>query len=124
MNSEIPVALAGPSRFMLVLYQSYRIVETGLPRASWEVEIIGYSYAVHDSEQAEVVLYHWHPAGNSYVTDPHLHLEQGARVGRRELQGAHLPTGHVSLSAFLRLLILDLEVQPIRPDWETILGEI
>ena len=111
INNGLPVALAGPSRFMLELRQGYRIVRTGLTRDSWEVEITGYSYVVHDSEQAEVILYHWHPAGHSYVTTPHIHLAQGAQVGRRELQGAHLPTGHVSLSAFLRLLILDLEVQ-------------
>lgn len=122
INGGLPVALAGRSRFMFMLQQSYSIIESELLGSSWTIEVVGYNYVVLDSEQAEVMLYHWHPAGNSSITTPHLHLERGARVGLRELREAHLPTGHVSLSAFLRLLILDLEAQPRRSDWDAILS--
>ena len=124
INGGLPVALASPSQFMFRMQQSYRIIESELLRGSWMVEIVGCDYAILDSEQTEIMLYHWHPAGNSHITTPHLHIERGAQVGRRELQGAHLPTGHVSLTAFLRLLILDLGVQPSRPDWNAILSQV
>ena len=100
-----------------------RIVETGRPVASWMVDVVGYYYAIHDSEEREILLYHWHPRSNSLVATPHLHLEQGAQVGRTEVRGAHMPTGDVSLNAILRVLIEEMDVQPLRSDWESILAE-
>jgi len=123
MNNGFPVALDGMSRFRLELHQYYRIVETGRPVASWMVDVVGYYYAIHDSEEREVLLYHWHPRGNSPVATPHLHLEQGAQVGRAEIRDAHLPTGDVSMEAILRVLIEEMGVQPLRSDWELILAE-
>ena len=81
---------------------------------------IEYYYAVLNSEEQEVLLYHWHPRGSSSVTTPHLHLKQGAQVGHPEVRGAHLPTGAVSLNAILRVLIAELSVRQLRPDWESI----
>ncbi|HZB83603.1 MAG TPA: hypothetical protein VE288_12265 [Rubrobacteraceae bacterium] len=43
-------------------------------------------------------------------------------VERAELQAAHLPTGRVSLEAFIRLLIEDFEVPTLRGDWEEALA--
>ena len=123
MNNGFPVALDGPSRFRLELQQYYRIVETGRPDASWMVDIVGFYYTIYDSGQREVLLYHWHPHGNSPVETPHLHLEQGAEVGRAEVRDAHLPTGDVSLNAILRVLIEEMGVRPRRSDWESILAE-
>ncbi|MDQ3512381.1 MAG: hypothetical protein M3462_01765 [Chloroflexota bacterium] len=34
----------------------------------------------------------------------------------------HLPTGQVTLTQVVRLLITGFGVEPRRPDWETILG--
>ena len=123
MSSGLPAALGGASRLRLRLQQNYRIVQSGSTGIAWRVDVVGYNYAVLDSELTEVILYHWHPFGNSPVETPHLHLEQGIQVGRREFRDAHLPTGQVSLSAFINLLVHDLEVQPRRPDWEAILAE-
>lgn len=123
MNKGYPVSLGGLSRLILELRQYYRIIESELSANTWAVDVVGYNYVVYDSERNEVLAYHWHPRGNSPIATPHLHLEQGAQVGRREVRDAHLPTGYVSISAFLRLLIRDLEVQPTRPDWDTILAE-
>ena len=69
-----------------------------------------------------MLLYHWHPRGNSPVETPHLHLEQGAEVGRAEVRDAHLPTGAVSLNAFLRVLIEEMGVRPRRSDWDVALS--
>lgn len=60
------------------------------------------------------------PAGA--VRTPHLHLEQGAQVGRREILEAHLPTGEFSLNAVLRMLIEEMGVIPRRSDWASILA--
>ena len=121
MNGGLPVALGGPSQFRL--QQNYRIVESELSGAPWRVEVVDYDYVIYDVEQREVLLYHWHPVGNSSVETPHLHLEQGAQVGRSEVRDAHLPTGDVSLNAILRVLIEEMGVHPRRSDWESILAK-
>ena len=109
---------------MLGLRQNYRIVEGDPSEQSHRVEIAGYNYVVYDSERREVLVYHWHPHGRSVVATPHLHLQQGAEVGRSEVRDAHLPTGFVPLAALLRLLIVDFGVQSQRPDWDEILTDV
>ena len=123
MNNGLPVALGGSSRLMLRLQQFYRVDETGSPGVPWRVAILEYYYTVLNSAEQEVLLYHWHPRGSGSVTTPHLHLKQGAQVGHPEVRGAHLPTGAVSLNAILRVLIAEMGVSQLRPDWESILSE-
>lgn len=123
LNNSRLVALRGLSNFRLQLQQTYRIMEPDTRGGLWAVRVTGYAYAILDSEQREVLVYHWHPRGNSPVVMPHLHLEHGALVGRPEVRDAHLPTGAVSIGSFLRLLIDDLSVEPARPDWESILQD-
>lgn len=77
---------------MLRLQQFYRVDETGTLGIPWRVAVIEYYYSVHDSEEREVLLYHFHPRGSSSITTPHLHLGPGAQVGRTEVRDAHLPT--------------------------------
>ena len=123
INNGEPVTLGGHSQFKFGLQQNYRIVESEETGTPWRVDVIGYDYVIYDAEQREVLLYHWHPRGNSPVETPHLHLEQGAQVGRAEIRDAHLPTGDVSLNAVLRVLIEEMGVQPRRPDWDSILSD-
>jgi hypothetical protein len=123
LNSREPVSLSGPSRLMLGFQQNYRIVETGPSEQTHQIEIAGYNYVVYDSERREILIYHWHPRGGSRVATPHLHLKQGAQVGRSEVRNAHLPTGFVPLVSFLRLLVEDLGVQTRRSDWDAILTD-
>ena len=40
---------------------------------------------------------------------------------RDELTRAHLPTGGVTLAAFLRMAIRDFGVEPRRDDWQNVL---
>ena len=121
MNDGEPVSLRGDSRFQLALRQSF-IVDDSAQSSPLQVVVRSYSYEIHDSDGREVLLYHWHPRGNSHVEIPHLHLERGAEVGRAEVRDAHLPTGEVSLTSFLRTLIEEMGVQPLRADWESILA--
>ena len=122
MNDGNPVLLRGPSRLQLALREFY-VINDSEQGSSWRVVVRSYSYEIHDSDGREVLLYHWHPRGNSPVETPHLHLEQGAEVGRAEVRDAHLPTGEVSLNAFLRVLIEEMGVRPRRSDWESVLAE-
>ena len=123
LNNGLPAGLRGVSRLALQLQQTYQIAEPAARGDLWTVRVTGYAYAVLDSDQREVLTYHWHPRGNSPVVMPHLHLEQGAIVGRPEVRDAHLPTGPISVAIFLRFLIDDLSVEPVRPDWESILHD-
>ena len=123
INNGQPVALGGHSQFMFRLQQNYRVVESGQSGTRWRVGVVGYDYVIYDAQQREVLLYHWHPRGSSPVEIPHLHLEQGAQIGRAEVCDAHLPTGDVFLNAVLRVLIEEMEVQPWRPDWASILSD-
>lgn len=121
LNNGIVVGLRGASSFGLQLQQTYEIVEPSAQGDLWTARVTSYAYAVLDANQQEVLTYHWHPRGNSPVVMPHLHLEQGAMVGRPEVRNAHLPTGPISIGEFLGLLIEELTVEPVRSDWESIL---
>ena len=116
-----PVLMSGASRLQLAFRQSF-IIEESEQDSSWRVVVGSYSYEVHDADGSEVLLYHWHPRGNSPVVIPHLHLKQGTGVIREVVRDAHLPTGEVSLNAVLRVLIKEMGVNPRRPDWESILA--
>ena len=121
INDGEPVLLSGPSRLQLALRQYFVTVDSAQSSA-WQIQVSSYFYELLDSDGREVLAYHWHPRGNSPVATPHLHLEQGARVGRPEVRDAHLPTGDVSLNAILRVLIEEMDVRPLRPDWESVLA--
>lgn len=123
LNYDQPVPIGRASKFMLRLRQNYLIVEPLMSNDSWYVELAGYNYVLYDEDQREVVIYHWHPHGNSPEVTPHLHLQQGAQVGRAEVRDAHHPTGQISLGRYLRYLIRDYGVEPRRPDWRLILDE-
>lgn len=123
MYENRPVRLGGASRLWFQLRQYYRIIESDLPSDSWMVKETGYRYAVIDDDGRDVFEYHWHPVGQSPIVTPHLHIGHGAMATRPEIGDAHLPTGQVSVSDILRMLILDFSVNPRRSDWESVLDE-
>ena len=110
--------LRGTARFGFQLQQNYLIEAPEARGDLWAVRIVAYSYTLSDSEQREILSYHWHPLGNSRISRPHLHLEQGALVSRPDIRDSHLPTGPLSINDFLRFLIEELSVEPDRLDWE------
>jgi hypothetical protein len=118
----LPVPLRGRTGVSLVVALQYQIVEEPGAR-HWKVRIDAYAYQLLDGKEVEIVSYHWHPSGRSAVTWPHLHLGQ-ASIGRPAiLLGAHLPTGRIALEEVIRLAVLDLGVQPRRPDWSDVIRE-
>lgn len=56
------------------------------------------------------------------MTWPHLHA-YGAKESV-ELHKLHPPTGTVTVGSVVRFLIEDLDVQPLRPNWQAILDRL
>lgn len=112
--------LPGTSRLALKVTYRYRVEDR---RDAWNVDTLGYEYALLDREGRELVAYHWHPTtGPSTMKAPHLHLGPAATVGHKPLVRAHLPTGFVALQDVLRVAVTELGVKPRRRDWARILG--
>ena len=114
-----PVPIGRRSRLRLDLVHFYDLVAD--ERTRWRVKTAGYLYDLLDQEQRSVIAYHWHPTGLSLVRYPHLHV--GAATASVDLSKAHLPTGHVSFIAVVRLAIAELGVEPLRPDWQAVLDQ-
>ena len=119
-NGE-PVRLRGRERINLGVRMRVRLNQLGPPRGPWEAETAAYEYRMSDEDDREILVYHWHPDGQSHVTTPHLHLGPGTEVGRAALLTAHLPTGLVPIHAVLRLAIESLGTEPARRDWDPVL---
>ena len=100
----------------------YRVVEDPGEGGPWKVRTAAYYYPLHDSNDQEVISYHWHPESQSPVQFPHLHLGPGAAIGRPELSTAHLPTGRVELPDVLLLAVRDFGIAPLREDWADVLA--
>ncbi len=99
----------------------YQIVEDPGAR-HWKVRIDAYAYQLLDGKEMEVVSYHWHPAGRSAVTWPHL-LGQASIGHPAILLGAQPPTGRIALEQVIRLAVMDLGLQPRRSNWSEVIRE-
>ncbi len=91
----------------------YRLVRVDGPQRSWEAETTTYFDSLDDADQREIVAFHWRPDRRSPITEPHLHLGPGARVGYERLHRAHIPTGQITIQDVLLLAINDLGVDPL-----------
>ena len=119
--SEDPVRLSGAHLLTLTVRYAFDAVsEPGSLRASWTTRVASYAYEVQHAGGQMIFAYHWHLAGVSPITFPHLHL--GGTLAGIDLSKAHLPTGSVTLQDVLRFAILDLGVEPLRDDWPQILA--
>ena len=120
--SDDPASLGGAHRLALTIRYAFDAVPASVASdASWTTRPASYAYEVQLGDGRMLLAYHWHPAGLSPVTTPHLHL--GGTLAGIDLSKAHLPTGHVALQDVLRFAIVDLGVAPLRDDWEAILGD-
>ena len=96
----------------------YLVRQIGSGRA-WDTQITGYGYSLETTDGAEIFAYHWHAAGVSHVTRPHLHVRSA--VSELASRRTHFPTGYVPLADVVRLLIEEWQVPPLRSDWAGIL---
>ena len=123
LGTDSPISLKGSGQLSLWVSQWYRLVEIAEQNAMHRVVVVGYLYAFDDANGREVVAFQWHPQGASPITYPHFHLGAGAQIGRRELQGCHIPTGMIALEQVIRLAIEEPGVEPLRGDWDDVLRE-
>ncbi len=96
------------------------------PHASdgWQIKVQMYQYSLLDRNHRELLVYHWQPksAGPDY---PHLHVSASVDAQfdaitrhRIDLDKRHSATGQVTLKAFIRMLITEFQIKPLRSDWE------
>jgi hypothetical protein len=113
--------LHGTDQLYLSVIQQYFVIQ--LEPGEWKVRTAYYSYGLETEIGTEILVYHWHPKGVSPISYPHLHIEAGAGVGRREIQGSHIPTGRIALEDFILYLIETFGAKTLRDDWRAILDE-
>jgi hypothetical protein len=115
-----PVRLAGEHDLSLSVMQQYVLAESAGARGPWKVRTTAYLYELQRNE-AELLVYHWHPSGVSPQTNPHLHIGPAAELGFKPLQGAHVPTGRIALEELLRMAVVEFGARPRRKDWDQVL---
>lgn len=95
----------------------------------WQVTTVMYEYRLLDRYERELLVYHWQP-GPDFLGPSHPHLHVSASLAaqvdaatRREiaLDKVHLPTGQVSIAAYVRSLITEFGIAPLRDDWREVL---
>ena len=98
------------------------VVTEGPAGEGWQVRDGAYFYAIETQGGSELLAYHWHPRGRSPIVAPHLHVGADIQIGQRLLSKVHLPTGAIRLQDVIRLAITELDVEPLRDDWEQVLA--
>jgi len=94
-------------------------------------EVLAYAFTLLGPAGAELLAWHWHPTPEyAAPAFPHVHVSASLRIvgpggerGLLPLDKRHLPTGPVSLAAFVRMLIEEFGVEPLARDWEARLAE-
>lgn len=119
-NAGKPADLLCDNGLSLSFIMWYRVVKDDADRDPWRATTTGYYYSLDDSNQKEIVAYHWHPT-ISDIDFPHLYIEQGSGVTRKELFRAHLPTGRIALEDMIWCTIRDFSIQVLRDDWVGVL---
>lgn len=112
------------------IVHSYAVVpDAGVP-TGYRISTDGYFYdlarVVRDGgeqeRRGEILAYHWSPESTSGdPAYPHLHVYRSDRIERLHISKMHLPTGHVTLEDFIRLLITEFNVTVRRENWPEIL---
>lgn len=115
---------AGHESLSLTIRHTFRVAQDASRpfRSQWWAHTTGYLYTLEGADGREVLAYHWHPAGRSQETEPHLHLGVGAGALRRELVKAHIGTGFVTPDTLFILIIEQFGVRPRRSDWAAVLA--
>lgn len=116
-NSGYPVKLRTSNSEALLLELSIRVETIHITSAPdpYDCLVGGYSYVLSTDSDREILAFHWTPdmIGNQR-SFPHLHV--GAAVSHESsvapdrFHKLHIPTGHVSVAAFVRFAIQELGV--------------
>ena len=117
LNNGNPVSLRSNPLLLLTVLMHYKVVQAQGQLGPWKVSTVGYIYAIQDKQGHESFAYHWHPTSTPQYDYPHLHVHSGI------LAKIHLPTRRISLEEMLRLVITQLNVKPLKKEWEKVLRE-
>jgi hypothetical protein len=109
----------GQRPIILRLAHEYIVREAEGEIGPWKVSTRGWIYDIADADGTPIVAFHWHP-DRGRATWPHIHA-YGDHPSVY-LDKLHPPTGRVSIEAVVRFLINDLDVVPLKEDWEQILA--
>jgi hypothetical protein len=118
LNLGSPSRLRGKHLYVTVKLQ-YRVTHAEGESGPWKVSTAAYFYALHDEKQREIMAFHWHPETEGQK-QPHLHLYDASNIATM-LAKVHVPTGRITLEQYLRFLIVELKVRPLRSDWQKVL---
>lgn len=114
--------------YFLIAYR-YRLIrdsDDAVP-GKYQILPIGYEYMIGNHQQREILVFHWHPGQRSHEHDPHVHIgsaiiDAGSSDIGKTFSRFHIPTGHISITQVVRLLLTDFNVVPNRQDWEAVLA--
>lgn len=131
LNRNQPVVLRGDQRLQFSAGWHFRIVHgSDLETDTFRIELVNYWYVLSSAVGQEILAFHWTPEANPAVTrtTPHLHvgsvnISQDAPITPKTFNKLHIPTGYVSIAAFVRFLIEELKVQPRHARWSEILDD-
>ena len=123
----LPAKAGGSSGLLFDIRHLYAIVpdEAAGSAPSWRVTTRAYEYRILDGLEQELLVFHWQPDAISRGPDfPHLHVSatlvarSPSDYSRRvSLEKRHVPTGHVSLAAVIRLLIAEFGIAYRHRNW-------
>jgi hypothetical protein len=121
-------AAQGRRTLLLEIALDFIVRESGSPQEPHSIRLLAYKYYLSDTDEREILAYHWHPSGESRVVDPHMHLsnrlnpiEMGRNQDPLRLADLHLLTGFVTLEDVVRLLIEEFGVRPRLAEWDALL---
>jgi hypothetical protein len=101
-------------------------VEDPIPTNSPTVTTKYYLYSILDAERKDLIGFHYHPElDDDPVLYPHIHVYADAdeRYSFFNLHKRHIPSGRVPLEDVIEWLIVELDVKPLREDWQSVLKE-
>jgi hypothetical protein len=118
---KIRLPRANQEPIYLTATQNFRFEPDPDFAKEWKIKTDGYAYHVFvtEDEAGQLFAWHWHP---EIKLGCHVHV--GARQGKsRALYRLHVPSGRVAFEEVLRFLIVELDVETARKDWDGILSD-
>jgi hypothetical protein len=113
LNGERGHAVAG---WHFSADMQYRIILDDREPGQWKISTLAYRYKLALVPGHDVFRLHWHPAGSSPITYPHLHASLSPQERLAGSLGAHLETDRMSLERALRWAF-ELGMPAARDDW-------
>ncbi len=126
LNRNVSVREGETSSLYFHMRQRIHIAEQTTARVSlrYQVVIDAWSYEIFDDEGQEILAFQW--SRDELPKPPHVHvgsalLRGSAHPLAKGFSKLHIPTARLSIEEVIRFLITDLNVIPLREDWDAVL---